>query len=199
MTAAAVLVDPAPTRALPPLPSAAALALERMTWRELDRVFLRGRELELDQLVGWEFRGINTRLFRSRGLPRVFGIKKFVKGFYRDEHGRALGYNRAVRNNALDGRFTIGDRRFGFFTVDPVDPTARDNAYLHAILLDYSKGDNPRRDPSRGLRDYLVQVEPGNPDLLLGKAYFAVGPLRVASNFFILERHRVGLTDYARR
>jgi hypothetical protein len=34
---------------------------------------------------------------------------------------------------------------------------------------------------------------------LLGKAYYALGPLRVRSNFFILERHRVGLTDYARR
>jgi len=41
--------------------------------------------------------------------------------------------------------------------------------------------------------------DPANPDLYLGKAYYAVGPLRIATNFFILERHRTGLTEYVRR
>ena len=49
------------------------------------------------------------------------------------------------------------------------------------------------------LRDYLVQVDPANPDLFLGKAYDALGPLRMPTNFFILERFRVGLTDYVKR
>ena len=49
-------------------------------------------------------------------------------------------------------------------------------------------------------RDYLIQVDPSNPDLLLGKAYFAIGPARIGGlNYFILERHRRGLTDYAKR
>ena len=60
-----------------------------------------------------------------------------------------------------------------------VDATARDNKYLHAVLLNYGKGGNTPLDPTAGLRDYVVQVDPTNPDLYLGKAYCAFGPLRV--------------------
>jgi hypothetical protein len=183
----------------PPFPTRAALAIERMTWRELDRTFLNGVTPDVDQLVGWEFRGINTRLMRVRNFERVFGIKKFVKGFVRAPEGTVSGYNRSVVNNVLDGRWHISGKRFGFYSVTEVDPTTRDNAFLHALLLDYSKGGNKAYDPSRGLRDYLIQVDADNPDLYLGKAYYALGPLRMASNFFILERHRVGLTDFERR
>jgi hypothetical protein len=115
-----------------------------------------------------------------------------------------MGYNCPVVQNVLDGRWhtkpsDTAPKRFGFYEVAPVDPTARDNHYLHSVLLDYGKGGNKAYDPSRGLRDYLVQVDRDNPDLYLGKAYYALGPLRVHSNFFILERFRRGLTDYARR
>jgi hypothetical protein len=109
------------------------------------------------------------------------------------------GYNSPVKNNVLDGRWHVAPKRFGFYEVARVDPTARDNVYLHAALLDYGKGGNPMLDPSALLRDYLVQVDATNPDLYLGKAYGALGPLRIPTNFFILERHRIGLTDYARR
>ena len=70
-----------------------------------------------------------------------------------------------------------------------MDPEARDNAYLHALLLDYGRG-NPWYDPSRQLRDYLVRCVPGSDDLLLGKAYMALGPWRIPATFFLLERHR---------
>ena len=72
-------------------------------------------------------------------------------------------------------------KRFGFYRVVPVDATARDNRYLHALLLDYGLGNNPRTDPSAGLRDYLVQVDRADPDVFLGKAYYAVGPARLLS------------------
>ena len=196
---AARSIQPPPTRTLSPFPSRRALALERMSWRDLDRTMVRGAAPDAGALVGWEFRGINTRLMHVRNFERAWGIKKFVKGFVRTPDGHVTGYNKSVRNNVLDGRWEIRDKPFGFFAVDPVDPTARDNTFLHALLLDYSRGGNKSYDPSRGLRDYLVQVDPDEPDLFLGKAYYALGPLRVASNFFILERHRVGLTDYARR
>ncbi|HSD88714.1 MAG TPA: hypothetical protein VLB44_14395, partial [Kofleriaceae bacterium] len=153
---------------------------------------------DLDALVGWEFRGINHLLVHLPVAP-LLGIKKFVKGFYRTEDGKVMGYNSPVKNNVLDGRWHVAAKRFGFYEVYPVDPTARDNNYLHAVLLDYGKGDNPALDPSQLLRDYLVQVDPANPDLYLGKAYGAIGPLRIHTNFFILERFRVGLTDYAKR
>ena len=67
------------------------------------------------------------------------------------------------------------------------------------MLLNYGKGGNAAFDPTQVLRDYVVQVDPKNPDLLLGKAYGAIGPLHIPTNFFILERFRVGLTAYSRR
>jgi hypothetical protein len=66
---------------------------------------------------------------------------------------------------------------------------------LHALLLDYSRADNPTYAPERGLRDYLVQLEAESPDLYLGKAYYALGPLRIAISFFLLERWRTGIAE----
>jgi len=188
-----------------PFPSAAALRLEQTPARELERVFQRGSMPDLDGLAGWEFRGINRLPLNALPLGNLVGIKKFMKGFYRAEDGRVMGYNCPVVCNVLDGRWhtkpsDTAPKRFGFYETYPVDATARDNVYLHALLLDYGKGDNPRFDITAGLRDYLVQVDPTNPDLLLGKAYYALGPARIGGlNFFILERHRRGLTDYASR
>ena len=186
-------------RPLPPFPTAAALALESAPRDALELVMVRGTPPDLDALVGWEFRGINHPAW-----ARLAGIKKFVKGFFRAEDGRVMGYNAPVVQNVLDGRWRTkpsdtAPKRFGFYEVAPVDPTRRDNAYLHAVLLDYGRGGNRRWDPTSGLRDYLVQVDPANPDLFLGKAYYALGPMRVHSNYFILERFRRGLTDYVRR
>jgi len=150
--------------------------------------FMRGTTPSLDALAGWEWRGLNTPPWF-----RLLGIKKFIKGFYRDDAGAVWGYNCPVEQNRTREPWIAkpddkNPKRFGFYTVTPVDATARDNRYLHALLLDYGKGNNPRLDPSAGLRDYLVQLE---PDVLLGKAYYAVGPLRVpTASFFILERHR---------
>jgi len=169
---------------------ARARALEAMSMRELEIVFQRGVQPDLDGLAGWEFRGTNTP-----GWAKLVGIKKFIKGMRRGEGGDVYGYNCPVEQNGLDAPWIAkpddaAPKRFGFYRVAPVDPTSRDNAYLHAVLLDYGRGDNPRLDPSRGLRDYLVQVDAASDDLFLGKAYYAVGPLRVATSFFILERHR---------
>jgi hypothetical protein len=192
------LVKDEPTYNPTALPSLEMLALEKMSMAELDRIFMRGTTPDVDALVGWEFRGMNGLVFMLP-ITRPLGIKKFVKGFVRDEDGRVMGYNCAVRNNALDGRWNVRPKRFGFYEVNPVDPTARDNKYLHALMLDYSKGNNPITDPSAVLRDYLVQIDPANPDLFIGKAYMAFGPLRLRSNFFFLERFRRGLTDYVKR
>lgn len=185
--------------ALSPFPTPAALALEGATRDELELVMVRGARPDLDALVGWEFRGINHPAW-----ARIAGIKKFVKGFYRREDGRVMGYNSPAAQNVLDGRWRTkpsdtAPKRFGFYEVMPVDATARDNAYLHAVLLDYGRGGNRRIDPTSAIRDYLVQVDPANPDLFLGKAYLAIGPLRVHSNYFILERLRRGLVDFAMR
>lgn len=193
---------PAPRLGDVPLPNRAgarARALEAMSMGELEIVFQRGVTPDLARLAGWEFRGTNTP-----GWAKLAGIKKFIKGMYTDGQGDVYGYNCPVVQNGLDAPWIAkpddaAPKRFGFYRVAPVDPTSRDNAYLHAVLLDYGKGGNPRLDPSAGLRDYLVQVDAGSDDLYLGKAYYAVGPLRVATSFFILERHRPGLREVVRR
>ena len=185
----------------PPFPTRTALALERATWHDLETTFQRGTMPDLDGLVGWEFRGINRLPLNDLPLATIVGIKKFAKGFFRAEDGRVMGYNCPVVQNVLDGRWHTKPsdalpKRFGFYAVYPVDATSCDNNYLHAILLDYGKGGNARLDPARGLRDYVVQVEPRNPDLLLGKAYYAIGPGRIGGlNFFILERWRKGAAE----
>jgi hypothetical protein len=50
-----------------------------------------------------------------------------------------------------------------------------------AALLDYSRGGNRGYDIARVLRDYLVRVEPGSDELLLGKAFFVVAGRRLAN------------------
>jgi hypothetical protein len=50
--------------------------------------------------------------------------------------------------------------------------------------LDYSLGENPFWEPSRFLVDELVQVDHG---LLLGRAYFQVGYVRIPVAYFALE------------
>ena len=191
----------APVRRLPtPFPTAEALALEQSPPAALELAFLRGTTPDLADLAGWEFRGIN-----QPGWAGALGIKKFIKGFFYDrqgaEAGKVFGYNCPVEQNVLDGRWRAkpddaAPKKFGFYEVVPVDPTSRDNHYLHAVLLDYGRGGNKPWDPTAGLRDYLVQIA---ADRFLGKAYYALGPLRVYTNFFILERHRRGLTDVTRR
>jgi len=187
------------------LPSAAALALARAPRSELETALVRGATPDAAAaLLGWEFRGINATPPGAPPIARLAGIQKFVKGMFRDGDGRAMGYNCPVVQNALDGRWQTRPsdaepKRFGFYAVAPVDPTSRDNHYLHAVLLDYGKGGNRAWDITRGLRDYLVQVSPDNPDLFLGKAYSAIGPARIAMGYFILERWRRGPASVLRR
>ena len=163
--------------------------LGRMSGNELETVFLRGTLPVLESLAGWEFRGMNHPAW-----AKLAGIKKFMKGFYWDGD-ELYGYNCPVIQDGIEMPWRtkpVGQepKRFGFYRVAKVDPTAKDNAYLHSVLLNYGEGGNGSLDPSSGLRDYLVQVDENNPNLYLGKAYYAVGPLRVRSNFFLLERER---------
>ena len=163
--------------------------LERMSSREIYQVFLRGQHPDVDTLVDWEFRGTN-----HPDSFKLIGIKKFMKGFFRKDD-QVYGYNAPVVQNGIHAPWIAKPRddapkRFGFYKVTDVDPTSRDNAYLHAVLLDYGRGGNPIWDPSSFIRDYLVRVDPDNDDLFLGKALLALGPARVATNYFILERHR---------
>ena len=114
--------------------------------------------------------------------PRAGGPEPFIQG-----------YNAVVRQNRDEApHFYVPNasepKRFGYYRVHRVLPDSYDNLYPNALLLDYSRGGNGLFGPP--LRDYLVQIYPDDPDLLLGKAYGAVGPLRVPLGHFVLSRYR---------
>ena len=89
--------------------------------------------------------------------------------------------------------YDVTAKRFGFYSVDRVNSAAVDNEYLHAVLLDYGKGQNPTLDASRVLRDYVVQVA---DDVLLGIPFVALGRRRIKlPSFFVLSRFRKGLGE----
>ena len=145
----------------------------------------------LESLVAFEWRGHNTSW-----QPRLLGIQKFIKGFFH-VGGQVEGYNIPVVQNGPDGPWlhqpTLENpKRYAFYRVTQVNRASRDNLYPEAILLDYGASTRNAESPpvAKRLRDYLVQPDSANPDLLLGKAYLALGRLRIPSNFFILERLR---------
>lgn len=163
---------------------------------QLETIMRTGTAPSFDGLVGWEFGGGNTpRIFR------LIGIRKFVKGFF-EGPPRAIsgpepfiqGYNIDVRGNADEEPHLLQPspekpKRYGFYRVHRVVEGSRDDNYPNALLLDYGLGGNGIFGPP--LRDYLVQVYPDDPDLLLGKAYLNILGLRIPANFFVLKRsHR---------
>lgn len=164
----------------------------------LEDILRSGTAPDEDRLDGWEFKGYNPPFF-----ARILGIRKFLKGFERREEG-LFGYNLAAVQNAIDEPWLALPRhehpkRFGWYRCERVMPGEKDDLYPTALLLDYGRGGNRFGDPTSLLRDYLVQVAPENPDLLLGKAYLAIGPGRVFSNFFLLERLRKAPAPLAAR
>lgn len=164
-------------------PSQEYLDLVGRPVRELHQCMLRGMPPVTSDLVGREYRGTNVP-----ATSRLLGIRRFIKGFELAENAAVTGYNRRVRGGDLATPWTAttwrGRQRFGYFAVTPVDPAARDNRYLNALLLDYGSGLNARRDPTAMLRDYLVRTPSG---LLLGHAFLALGALRIPVGYFVLE------------
>jgi hypothetical protein len=160
----------------------------------LEDVMRQGVTPTLEKLAGWEFRGYNTPEFAF-----LLGIKKFKKGFYKDAARatptRIQGYNVEIKQNPIgvgepwiDVMKGNDSHKFGWYDVYPVDLAERDAKYPNAVLINYDSPKNFKLDPTRQLRDYLVQVYADNPDLYLGKAFVALGPVRIFVSFFVLER-----------
>lgn len=161
----------------------------------LENVLRHGTQPKLENLVGWEFKGYN-----SLDLTEILGFRKFKKGFYLDDSSKDIsnginGYNVKVIQNRLGEEWIDVTKKgkpfiHGYYNAYPVKINEIDNKYLNAILLNYNCDKNPPYDPSKFLRDYLVQVYPDNNDLYLGKAYIALGNvIRIFVSFFVLERH----------
>lgn len=158
---------------------------------ELEAIIQHGEAPEATSMVGWEYRGMNTG-----PLVKYVGLQKFIKGFFNQPDATIMGYNIAVRQNGVGAPWVsksinAAPGKFGFYRVCKVDITSMDNRYVNAILLDYSKGRNGAFNIIGLLRDYLVRIERGSDDLLLGKAYLAIGRKRVMLGYFVLERLRM--------
>lgn len=177
-----------------PSVSARFLELAQQPKRELDAVFAAGSPPDVTTLTGYEFRGYNQ--------PRaatLLGIRKFIKAFYLDAAQQPFGCNTPVSQNGLEHEWLARPsaehpKRYAFFLVEPANPDAPDGLRRGAALLDYSRGGNRVYDIARILRDYLVRVEPGSDELLLGKALFVVAGTTLAHSYFLIERFRP-LTD----
>ena len=182
--------------ALAPRPSVALTPEgERFTWLDILRETMSNGQREVlmrngvaphfEDLVGWEFGGGNTP-----PIFRLIGIRKFVKGFYEGPARAATG-PRAVHPGLQRRRPQQRRRRAALDAAGDGQPQA-------LRLLPRAPGGRggarrplPERAPARlrrsagnglfgpPLRDYLVQVYPDDPDLLLGKAYLNVLGLRI--------------------
>lgn len=164
------------------------LDLARSSLRALSDMLIRGQRPDVSALVGSEYRGVNMPAATSR----LLGLRRFIKGFTVDESGRVVGYNKLVVGHDLSAPWTVRPQRDGReayapFSVEPVEPESIDNRYLNALLLDYGDVAQPEPGVARRLRDYLVRVVPGSDDLLLGRAFLAVGRVRVPVGYFALE------------
>ena len=156
-------------------------------------MFRQGTPPSIEELVGWEFEGLNCSL-----LPKLGGFEKFVKGFYRraeTPQGECEGFNAVVIQNGSDGEWLglpsdDAPKRHGFYRVIGYERGGE----APALLLDYgAHAANPAFDVTRLLRDFLVKLE-GSSDHLLGKAHLALGRWLFAG-YFLLERRR--RTDYS--
>ncbi len=186
--ATAVSGTAAPVSVVTAEPGPSFADLIAMSNEELDAVLQSGTAPDPDALVGWEFRGFNPPTF-----AKILGFQKFIKGFDRDDAGNVYGYNLFVEDarGGPDAPWVAKgdggpDTRHGFYDIVPL---ATDTG-IDGVLLDYGSGRNAWYNPEAVIRDQVVQVSAGNPDLLLGKAFLQIGPWRVFSNFFILERLR---------
>ncbi len=155
---------------------------------ELEKILAAGALPDATQLAGWEFYGYNTG-----AIAGPLGIRKFKKGFYRRENGRTPvgGYNCKVRPTPLDGPWVnggAGGAYQGYYDVRPPPEGSPIAEHPNALYLDY--GSDPTNSFFSGsfLRDFLVQPDPQEPDVLLGKAYAKVGPLVLPVSFFVLQR-----------
>ena len=169
-------------------PSEDYLALIRTPPSKLRSVIARGDTPDPNSLAGWEWRGTNMP-----ASSRLLGLRRFIKGFVLRETGSVEGYNVLVTGADLlspmnervqrDGR-----REWARFDIGPVNPRMNDNRYLHALLLDYGSMATSEAGIVGRLRDYLVRVVPGSDELLLGRAFIAVGRSRISIGWFALER-----------
>ena len=145
--------------------------------KTLEQLLRTGTAPDPAELEGFIYCGWN-----HERIPQRLSGEKFKKGF-RKKDGRPFGYNEVVRQDwkgpggewkveMHDGR----PRQLGYFRVayardEP--PTRLNRKYAHCGHLNYEVSRNTWLNiPFRVIRDYSVLANPGDPGLILCKAYF---------------------------
>jgi len=164
--------------------------LSQMSNRQLEDIMRNSKKPNMTKIAEKEYNGWNMGL-----LPSLSGLQKFRKGFQKQDGGYFTGYNVLMQQNHFNEAWEqklVNDepKIFGFYEMTP----AKDR-YPNALQLDYNTLKNKKFE--EWLLDYIVEVEPGNPDLLLGKAhvlpmtlYYRWNTPIIPPTFFVLEKFR---------
>lgn len=162
-------------------------SLAKVDKKTLEKIMKEGVLPDVFSMWDWEFDGYNLT-----PLASILGIRKFRKGFYQ-RYG-VKGYNVRMKQNKFEEPWEYkGDKpeRFGWFDVLEYEASLmieEKHLYKKALLLNYGLDKRNSLFEGKMLRDFLVQVNKGDKDLYLGKAYNAVGKRRIMPSYFILKR-----------
>lgn len=150
-----------------------------------------------ESIAGYEFRGFNVVAPHEKAVLWLLGNYRFIKCFFPPndlapgEPLRLQGYNLRVKNGGMDDPWTAHPNeekpaRLGYYKAYPTRNRPGLNRYPNAMFLDYAQPENGLFTGST-IDDYVVQPDPANPDLLVGKAYTRLGIMTPVS-YFVLER-----------
>ena len=169
-------------------------ALAGSSRSELEALLRQGSAPQTQSLHGRLYKGFNHPF-----AAELLRTRKFFKGFF-DAGERNYGFNVRAQQNGLAGEWRKRQGKEDPFAFFGVGPAEQDSTYPNGLLLDYGEVSGSAFDPARVLRDYLVRVDEGSDELLLGKAYASIGGSRLTVGFFILEAEgSFGVGDDLRR
>jgi hypothetical protein len=159
---------------------------------QLEQVLREGAAPRFEHLEGYTYRGWN-----HEPVSRLTG-EKFKKVFRRRD-GQAFGFNQQVHQDRQgyggEWRLKLKDGRpieIGYYRVGPTRDEAPQGPYRkyeHTALLNYDVDLNTGLHFAlRVIRDFVVLPNPGDHELILGKAYLQFGfPwLSVFYSYFVL-------------
>jgi hypothetical protein len=146
-----------------------------------------------ESLAGWEFRG-----FTPGDSPAALLLRKHRMGFYRLKNRRGStglgGYVIPCHDGPPSGRWIDrldgpGGWKLGWFTVEP----GTGGRFPRALTLDFSRGGRaPRFHPQNLVRQYLAQIHPDDPDLLVCALEVRAGRQVRHLGVSVLARDRLG-------
>lgn len=178
-----------------------ARSLRTASRAELRRRIATGHPVDPAAIEGWAYRGT------SLGLPKLIEAitwKTFQKTFWREPaSGRLLGWNVRLEQDGIDAPSRPKRRDSKPVTVwhyEVLSPAGIRTPpdFDRGLIIDYSRGRNPRFDTIRFSKDPLVALTEGSADELIGVTYLSIAGLCIETpTYFTLEReHRIDFVPY---